>query len=129
MDFVENIKVFDYVSITPFSTNREANENKIEYELMKLGIDEKSIVMVHCPPYMAQDKIHSGANVGSKSARKCIESFRPKIWFCGHIHEDFGVSRIGTTLVVNCACDHTKSALKYVIVDSDSMEYIISIGR
>ena len=125
-DIFNDVKAFDYVAITPFNTNREANENKIAFELEKINIDKNSIILAHCPPYKAQDKIYSGDNVGSKSIRSCIESTQPKIWFCGHIHEDYGVSKIGNTLVVNCSCDHIRNKLKYVIVDIDTLEYSIS---
>jgi len=120
---INNIVAFDYINLTPFNTNREANEKKISYELEKLQLINESIIIAHCPPYEAQDKITQGDNVGSKSIRKCIESQQPRIWFCGHIHEDFGVTKIGQTLVVNCASDHASDALKYVVVDVESMDF------
>jgi Icc-related predicted phosphoesterase len=122
--FFGDIVAFDFVKITPFNTNRESNENKIAYELEKIAINENSIIMAHCPPYKAQDKIYSGENVGSKSIRECIENIQPKIWFCGHIHEDFGVSEIGKTLVINCACSHLQDALRGVIIDTDNLHDI-----
>jgi len=119
----DDIVAFDFVGITPFGTNREANENKIAYELEKIAITENNIIMAHCPPYKAQDKIYSGENVGSKSVRKYIEDIQPKVWLCGHIHENFGVSEIGKTLVVNCACDHLRGASKSVIIDANNLQY------
>ena len=120
---VGSIVAFDWVNFTPFNTNREANENKMGYELGKLNITTETLVMAHCPPYMAQDKILSGKHVGSKSVKKYIESNQPKIWLCGHIHEDFGISKLGNTLVVNCACDHLKDRLRGVVVDTETMDY------
>ena len=120
---MENIVAFGWVNLTPFNTNREANENKMGYELSKLEIKTDTIIMAHCPPYMAQDKILSGEHVGIKSVKKCIDSNKPKLWLSGHIHEDFGVSMLGNTLVVNCACDHLKDRLRGVVVDTDTMDY------
>jgi len=91
--------------------------------LEKLDIRKNSIIMAHCPPYLAQDKIHSGEHVGSKAISKCIEVMRPKIWLCGHIHEDYGVSKIGETLVINCACDNLKGKLRGVIFDTERLQY------
>lgn len=120
---VGNIIAFDWVNITPFNTNRECNENKIAYELSKLRLDSDSIVMAHCPPHLAQDKIITGTHVGSVSVKTCIKNREPKIWFCGHIHENHGVSKLEKTLVINCACDHLKDRLRGVIVDTETLEY------
>jgi Icc-related predicted phosphoesterase len=118
-----SITAFDLVHITPYDTNREANENKLAYELSRIKIDSESVIIAHGPPYGAQDKIYSGERVGSKAVKKYIEDNMPKIWLCGHIHEDYGVSRIGETLVVNCACDHLRDKLQGFIVNTDSLEY------
>jgi len=95
---------FEYVSITPFNTNREVNENKLEYELNKLMADNNSIIVAHTPPLGAGDIIYNGTRVGSKSVRKWIGEVQPEIWLNGHIHEDNTVTQIGRTLVFNCSC-------------------------
>ena len=119
---LNDIIAFDFVHITPFNTNREMNENQLAYQLGKLEIGNNSIVMAHCPPHGFQDKIQSGTRVGSKSIKDCITRLQPKIWLCGHIHEDFGFSKIGETLVINCACDHLKDRLRGFIVDTNNMQ-------
>lgn len=118
---------FEWVKITPFNTNREANENKIWYELLKIedcyDINNNTIFVAHDPPYQCLDKCYDGREVGSKSVRKFIEKFQPKIWLCGHIHEDFGMDKIGDTFVFNCACDYIKNTLRGWVIDTETMVY------
>ena len=114
---------FELVHITPFTTNREANENKIAYELSKLQIDNQSIVVAHDPPYKCLDKCSDGREVGSKSIRKLIEEKQPKIWLCGHIHEAAGVDKIGNTMVFNCACRHERNELRGWIIDTETLDF------
>jgi Icc-related predicted phosphoesterase len=113
----------EFVLITPFNTNREVNENKLRYELDKLRTNEKSVVVAHTPPRYCGDTLYNGTHVGSRSVLEWISDVQPKIWLCGHIHEDNSVNKIGETLVFNCACDHMKDELRGWIVDLDSMTY------
>jgi hypothetical protein len=118
---------FELVHITPFNTNREANENKIWYELSKLHnnfpIDSNTIIVAHDPPYDCLDTTSRGIKVGSKSARGFIEEKQPKLWLCGHIHEDFGVKSIGNTGVFNCACSPEKHLLRGWVIDTETLDF------
>ena len=114
---------FEFVKITPFETNREANESKLIYELNKLEVTQNSIIVAHTPPLGAGDILYNGEHCGSKSIKYWIKNTQPKIWFCGHIHEDNSVSKINNTLVVNCACRYPNDTLKGWIVDSDTLEH------
>jgi Icc-related predicted phosphoesterase len=122
-----DIVSFELVHITPFNTNREANENKIWYELNKLNrnfpIDSDTIIVAHDPPYSCLDMTNRGLQVGSKSVRNFIEEKQPKLWLCGHIHEDFGVKSIGNTGVFNCACSPEKHLLRGWVIDTDTLNY------
>ena len=109
--------------MTPFNTNREVNENKLNYELHKLKADSNSIIVAHTPPLGAGDILYSGIRCGSKSVRNWIEEVQPKIWLNGHIHEDNSVTQIGATLVINCSCDYTDNILKGWLVDTDTMDF------
>jgi hypothetical protein len=118
---------FELVKITPFNTNREANENKIYYELNKINsefpITCDTIIVAHDPPYDCLDMTYRGEKVGSKSVRKFIKEKQPKFWLCGHIHEDFGVKNIGNIGVFNCACSPEKYLLRGWIIDTESLDY------
>ena len=124
-----NFIPFEWVHITPFNTNREANENKIEYELNKLNIDNNSIIIAHDLPYACElDTYLDGRKVGSNRIRNMIEEKQPLAWIGGHIHEGFGVRKIGNSYIFNCACDHTRDRLKGFIIDTESMEYNVVIN-
>lgn len=97
---------FEHVNITPFNTNREGNENKLMYELLKLDVDHNTIVVGHAPPKGVLDCNGMGTHCGSRSMRDWICSHQPMAWFCGHIHEDYGSEWLGDTVVLNCTTDY-----------------------
>lgn len=112
---------FEHVLMTPFNTNREVNENRLRYELDKLPADGNSIIVAHTPPWMSGDTLYNGRHCGSLSVREWIEATQPKLWLCGHIHEDNSANHIGNTLILNCACQHQTDILKGWIVDTDTL--------
>jgi Icc-related predicted phosphoesterase len=59
------------------------------------------IVVVHQPPWRAQDTLYNGQSSGSVCLRRFVEEYQPDLLLCGHIHEDRGESRIGSTRIVN----------------------------
>jgi hypothetical protein len=127
---INNIDVipFEYVSLTPFNTNREANENKLEYELTKLTDDfidnfNSTVILAHTPPFGAGDTLYNGSHCGSKFIRNWILEYQPKIWLCGHIHEDNSVNHIGNTLVFNCSCQSETNQLRGWVIDTDTLLY------
>ena len=115
---------FEFVKMSPFNTNREVNENKLLYELAKLKVSDKSIIVAHTPPFSCGDKIYSGERIGSKSAYCWIEQRQPLVWICGHIHEDNSIHEIGKTKVFNCACDHNnEDVLHGWMINLDTLDY------
>ena len=118
-----NFVPFEYVLLTPFNTNREVNDNKLEYELDKLSADRNTIVVAHTPPLGAGDILYNGSHCGSRSVRAWIEEVQPKLWLCGHIHEDNSAIWISDTLVLNCACNYPDGVLRGWIVNTDTMDY------
>lgn len=123
---------FEWVHTTPFGTNREANENKIEYELRKIldpeDVEAKArgqnmVVVAHMPPYAAGDILGSGAHCGSRRIADWISKVQPRLWLCGHIHEDFSINKIGETLVANCACRHEQGRFQAWLIDTDTLDF------
>ena len=75
------------------------------YKLLKKGNEsvknlEKKILVTHIHPEGTKSEF-SGFK-GSKAVRKAIETFKPDIAICAHIHESAGVEdKIGNTRVIN----------------------------
>lgn len=95
-----NLVGLGFSNPTPFHTPGEMKDDAIYEKLSKLKIDEKTILLVHAPPYGLLDEI-KGNHVGSQAIRKIIEERQPYMVFCGHLHEVIGVDRLGKTLIVN----------------------------
>jgi len=75
------------------------------YKLLKKGNEsvknlEKKILVTHIHPEGTKSEF-SGFR-GSKAVRKAIETFKPNIAICAHIHEAAGIEdKIGNTRVIN----------------------------
>ena len=52
-----------------------------------------------------------------------IEEVQPKLWLCGHIHEDNSAGFIGNILVLNCACEYQNDILQGWSGDLETMQY------
>jgi len=114
---------FEHVLITPFNTNREANENKIEYELARFGaLGNNSVVVAHTPPYGAGDILANGSHCGSRAAQEWIWDKKPMIWLNGHIHEDNSVSQINGTYVINCSCNYPDGILRGWLINTEKLD-------
>ncbi len=83
-------------------SNIEITDGAVKKPLRK-NLDETSVLVTHVPPYKLQDKIFIGSHGGSKELRRLIDTKKPRLLLCGHIHEDPGVSQSGNTTVVNCS--------------------------
>lgn len=62
------------------------------------------ILVTHGPPRGILDKTVTGQRVGEEALLKQLMSkCRPKFHVFGHIHEGYGVTRVGSTTCINCA--------------------------
>lgn len=112
---VYNLIGFGYSPPTPFNTAGEISEDVIYERLSKLPIDNKTILLLHTPPYGCFDETKLG-NAGSHSIRKIIEEKKPFIAICGHIHENEGIGLLEKTTVVKIpAANHFKYAIMEII--------------
>jgi Icc-related predicted phosphoesterase len=73
-----------------------------EKSLMNI-LDKTSVLVTHFPPFKLQDKIFIGSHGGSKDLRNLLDTRKPRLVLCGHIHEDSGVTKLVNTTVVNCS--------------------------
>lgn len=66
-------------------------------------VNSSSVLVTHVPPYKLQDKMFLGSHGGSKELRTFVDTCKPRLLLCGHIHEDPGVTVSGDITVVNCS--------------------------
>jgi len=66
-------------------------------------LDKTSVLVTHAPPFKVQDKIFIGSYRGSRELRTIIDTRKPRLVLCGHIHEDPGMTKLMNTIVVNCS--------------------------
>ena len=89
-------------NITPFGTPFETEDELIYQKLKSIIInDSMRIFVFHAPPYNTKLDYIRNNHVGSKSIRRLIEEFSPKLALCGHLHEARGIDQINETIVVN----------------------------
>ena len=75
------------------------------YDTLKKGFDKvsylkKKIMVTHM--HASRTMAEFSGIAGSKSIRKAVETFKPNLLLCGHIHEAEGIEeRIGNTKVIN----------------------------
>lgn len=77
--------------------------NNSDKKALRSILNKTSILVTHVPPFKLQDKIFIGSHGGSKHLRTLIDTSKPRLVLCGHIHEDPGVTKLSDTTVVNCS--------------------------
>lgn len=82
------------------------------------------IVVVHQPPWRAQDTLYNGESSGSVCLRRFVEDYQPDLLLCGHIHEDRGESLIGATRIVNVGELRRGSAAHIILDEEISVHWI-----
>jgi len=94
------------VPVTPWDWSFDLDED--EAAAMLASCPDGAVLAVHSPPRGHVDMSSGGEHLGSESVLRVIESKRPRLALCGHIHEAWGErSRIGTTAVINLGPDGT----------------------
>ena len=60
------------------------------------------ILLSHCPPYGTRcDPGPDGKNYGSIPVREYVESCKPRLVLCGHVHVARAADKVGGTTIVN----------------------------
>jgi len=78
-------------------------DDGIEKQPLKKLLNTTSVLVTHYPPFKLQDKIFVGTHGGSKELRSLIDTYKPRLVLCAHIHENPGTTTLGDTTVVNCS--------------------------
>jgi len=88
------------VPVTPWDWSFDLTEEAAAE--MLAACPEGCVLAVHSPPRGHVDVGGAGNNLGSEAVLHAIESKRPRLALCGHVHESWGQeSRIGSTRVIN----------------------------
>ena len=94
------------VPITPWGWSFDLDDEQAAERLA--GCPEGAVLVVHSPPKGHCDESSAGDHLGSEAILSAIESKRPKLAVCGHIHECWGEeAEIGRTRVVNLGPEGT----------------------
>jgi len=102
--WIKEFKPADYKEKLEHARKQTEKARRI---LKKFG--RVDILLCHQPPYRVLDKVTSkfapkhwrGKHAGSKTILDYIKKNQPRYVFCGHIHEQEGRAKIGTTEVYN----------------------------
>ena len=88
------------VPVTPWDWSFDLTEE--DAERMLGPAPEEGVFVVHSPPRGHADRSGSGEHLGSVAILAAIESKRPRLAVCGHIHESWGSrSEVGPTTIAN----------------------------
>lgn len=83
-----------------YHTEDDVHESLVSV-LETISDSRHKIILTHQPPRSSRDLIYSGERTGSVGLRRFVEERQPDLLICGHIHEDRGEAKIGSTKVVN----------------------------
>jgi Icc-related predicted phosphoesterase len=88
------------IPITPWDWSFDLDEDQARERLA--SCPEGAVLVLHSPPKGHCDTSSSGDHLGSESILDAIESKRPPLAICGHIHEAWGAEdEVGPTTVIN----------------------------
>ncbi len=74
-----------------------------ELEVLWQEMPTCDIVICHGPPYGAGDVAADGEVAGSTTLARKLQELQIPWCICGHIHENYGIYRLGQTQVANVA--------------------------
>jgi len=88
------------IPVTPWDWSFDLDEDEAAEKLA--GCPQGAVLVVHSPPKGHCDESSAGDHLGSQAILEAIETKRPPLAVCGHIHESWGAeSEIGPTRVIN----------------------------
>lgn len=102
------------------------------FEKWNMIPDDTDVLITHGPAQNVRDFVPRGDGVGCSMLRHRIETIKPALHVCGHIHLAHGVSLVGQTMYVNASiCDERYNPINKPIVidlkevDGEILAYIV----
>jgi Icc-related predicted phosphoesterase len=85
------------------------------------------VLVSHCPPYGTRcDLAPDGKNYGSVPVREYVESRKPRLVLCGHVHVARAVDKVGETTIVNPG---PLTEGNYAVVDVLKNKFTVKLGQ
>jgi Icc-related predicted phosphoesterase len=90
----------------PFRSRICFNEKPVLEKISQL-LTKDDVLVAHPPPFGILDRVLGMFHAGCRSLYNIIVEKQPRLFICGHIHENLGTAFISKTLVVNCSIGKT----------------------
>lgn len=98
------------IPTTPWDWSYDLSDEEASERLE--AAPDGAVMVLHSPPHGHCDQSSAGDHLGSAAITSAIESKRPPLAVCGHIHESWGCrSQIGESEVVNLGPEGTRFEL------------------
>lgn len=100
---IEGLKIWGSPVSTPYydwAFMWDERQRELLYQSIP---DDTDIVINHGPAYGILDYTTKQTNAGCELLLKRINEIKPKLFVCGHIHEDYGIREVDVTKFVNAA--------------------------
>ncbi|PRX52487.1 metallophosphatase domain-containing protein [Salegentibacter salegens] len=65
---------------------------------------DTKVLISHTPPYKIKDVLNNGRHIGCASLFKTIEKRKIKFHIFGHVHDSYGITKVGGTKFINASC-------------------------
>ena len=104
----------------PWGFPREMSPEDLQAELAAQG--DPMVILSHVPPFGCLDRTRRGVRVGHRPLAHHLAAASPALVLCGHVHESWGFTRQGKTLVVNAAGGAALVQLDPVVGHAEMLE-------
>ncbi len=100
---IEGLKIWGSPVSTPYYEWAFMWDERKREMLYQSIPDDADIIINHGPAFGVLDYTTKQTNAGCEFLLKRIKEIKPKLFVCGHIHEDYGAYKRDGTIFVNAA--------------------------
>lgn len=100
-----HLRKIEYQGITFVGINGVKESETLSFiEENKDKLSNIDVLVTHVPPYGLQDRVFLGLHSGDKLLREIVDTWKPRLVICGHIHENPGyTTTTNGSIIVNCS--------------------------